>query len=214
MSLFLDSADLEEIRSGMELGIFSGVTTNPSLLAGVPQEDRLDHLGAIAKICRKSLYAQVDLDSLSRMERQALTLVEVAPGRTVIKVPMSADGLRLCQRLRSKDVPVCMTALFSPSQVFAAAAAGAHAAAVYVGRLIKRKEDGIGMVRQAAEILRAQELRTRIVAASIPGIETLNNLLAIPGVDATIPASLQKPLLQHAGTQAAIKQFNQLSKDH
>lgn len=213
MALFLDSADLEEIRSGMELGIYSGVTTNPSLLAGIPKEDRLDHLGAIAKICRKSLYAQVALKALAKMEREALTLVEVAPGRTVIKVPMSEEGLRLCQKLRSKSVPVCMTAVFSASQVFAAAAAGAHAAAVYVGRLFKRGEDGTAVVRRAAEILKAQELHTRILAASIPDIEALTTLLSTPGVDATIPASLQEPFLHHAGTQAAIEQFNQLSKN-
>ena len=212
MALFLDSADLDEIRSAMELGIFSGVTTNPALMAGIPREDRLDHLGAIAKICRKSLYAQVELQSMSKMEREALTLVEVAPGRTIIKVPMSADGLRLCEKLRSKNVPVCITAVFSPSQVFAAAAVGAHAAAVYVGRLFRKGEDGTGVVRKAAEILRAQEMQMRILAASIPDIEALNTLLSIPGVDATIPGSLQEPFLQHAGTQEAIDEFEKLSK--
>ena len=212
MALFLDSADLDEIRSAMELGIFSGVTTNPALFCDIPREDRLDHLGAIAKICRKSLYAQVELQSMAKMEREALTLVEVAPGRTIIKVPMSADGLRLCQRLKSKNVPVCLTAVFSPSQVFAAASAGAHAAAVYVGRLFKKGEDGVGVVRKAAEILQAQELQTRILAASIPDIEALTTLLAIPGVDATIPGSLQEPFLQHAGTQEAIEEFKKLSK--
>jgi transaldolase len=212
MALFLDSADLDVIRSGMELGIYSGVTTNPSLLADIPPEDRLDHLGAIAKICRRSLYAQVELESIARMEREALTLVEVAPGRTIIKVPMSEDGLRLCEKLRSRNVPVCITAVFSPSQAFAAAAVGAHAAAVYVGRLFKKGEDGTGVVRKAAEILRAQELQTRILAASIPDIEALTTLLAIPGVDATIPASLQEPFLQHAGTQEAIDEFKKVSK--
>jgi len=212
MALFLDSADLDEIRSGMELGIYSGVTTNPALLANIPREDRLEHLGAIAKICRKSLYAQIDLKPVAKMEREALTLVEVAPGRTIIKVPMSADGLSLCQRLQSKNVPVCITAVFSPSQVFAAAVAGAHAAAVYVGRLFKRGENGTGVVRKAAEILQAQELQTRILAASIPDIEALTTLLSIPGVDATIPGSLQEPFLQHAGTQEAIEEFKNHSK--
>jgi transaldolase len=212
MALFLDSADLDEIRSGMELGIYSGVTTNPSLLDGIPKEDQLDHLGNIAKICRKSIYAQVSLKPLAKMEREALTLWEVAPGRTIIKVPMSDDGLRLCQKLGSKNVPVCMTAVFSASQVFAAASAGAHAAAVYVGRLLKRGEDGIAVVRKAAEILRAQELPTRILAASIPDVEVLNSLLSIPGVDATIPASLQQPFLQHAGTQEAMEEFRKFCK--
>jgi transaldolase len=196
----------------MDLGIYSGVTTNPARLAGVPPEDRLDHLGAIAKICRKSLYAQVELKPIGKMEREALTLVEVAPGRTVIKVPMSADGLRLCRKLRSKNVPVCITAVFSPSQVFAAAAAGAHAAAVYVGRLFKQGEDGTEVVRQAAEILEAQESQTRILAAGIPDIKTLITLLSIPGVDATIPGSLQEPFLQHPGTSEAIEDFHNHSK--
>jgi transaldolase len=199
MALFLDSADLDEIRSAMELGIFSGVTTNPALLCDIPREDRLEHMGAIAKICRKSLYAQVELQAMAKMEREALTLVEVAPGRTIIKVPMSADGLRLCEKLRSKNVPVCITAVFSPSQVFAAAAVGAHAAAVYVGRLFRKGEDGTGVVRN-------------ILAASVPDIEALNTLLSIPGVDATIPGSLQEPFLQHAGTQEAIDEFEKLSK--
>ena len=212
MALFLDSADLDEIRSGMDLGIYSGVTTNPALLANIPREDWLEHLGAIAKICRKSLYAQIDLKPVGKMEREALTLVEVAPGRTIIKVPMSAEGLCLCQKLQSKNVPVCISAVFSPSPAFAAAAAGAHAAAVYVGRLFRKGEDGTGVVRKAAEILQAQEMQTRILAASIPDIEALTTLLSIPGVDATIPGSLQEPFLWHVGTQEAIEEFKNHSK--
>jgi transaldolase len=207
MALFLDSVDLDEIKSGMELGIYSGVTTNPLLLANIPPEDRLERLGSIAKICTNSLYLQVDRLALSEMEEQALTLVEVAPGRTVIKVPFSENGLKLCRRLRHLPLPVCLTAVFSATQAYSAAAAGAHAVAIYVGRITRGGEDGVRVVRHAAAMLSAAGMRTSLLAASIPDIETLAELLTIPGIDATIPYKLQEPLLKHPGTSEAIEQF-------
>ncbi len=207
MALFLDSVDPDEIKSGMELGIYSGVTTNPLLLANIPPEDRLDRLGAIAKICVKSLYLQVDRPTLDEMEEQALTLVEVAPGRTIIKVPFSGDGLKLCRRLHHLSLPVCLTAVFSATQAYAAAAAGAHAVAVYVGRITRRGEDGLRVVRHASTMLSAAGMRASLLAASVPDIETLAELLTIPGVDATIPYRLQEPLFGHPGTSEAIEQF-------
>ena len=207
MALFLDSADLEEIRSAMEFGIYSGVTTNPSLLKGLDPEDWLERYASIAKICRKSLYLQVDWGPVAEMKDQALTLVEVAPGRTVIKVPIAPEGLRLCQELKEHGVPVCVTAVFTPAQAYAAASARAHAVAIYVGRLNRRGDDGLGVVRETSRMFRAGELSTSIIAASIPDVDTLVPLLSVPGVDATIPYRLQESILHDKGTLEAIEEF-------
>jgi transaldolase len=207
MALFLDSANLDEIRSAMEFGIYSGVTTNPSLLKDLDPEDWLERYAAIAKICLKSIYLQVDWGPIAEMKDQALTLVEVAPGRTVIKVPIAPESLKLCQELKEHGVPVCVTAVFTPAQAYAAASAGAHAVAIYVGRLNRRGDDGIQVVKEVSQMFRAGELSSSIVAASIPDTETLVPLLSIPGVDATIPYRLQASLLHDKGTLEAIEEF-------
>jgi len=207
VSLFLDSANLDEIRSAMELGIYSGVTTNPALLSGIAPSEQLEHLGEIARVCRRSLYVQVQHRSPEEMERQALTLVEIAPGRTIIKVPMSPEGLKAAQLLTLKGVPVCLTAVFSPLQVYAAALAGAHSAAIYVGRIEKRGEEGLAVLRQSLAMLEAGNLPTRVLAASIPDASTLAAILSLGDLDATIPFKLHQELLDHPGTREALEQF-------
>jgi len=211
MALFLDSVDLDAIRDGMELGIYSGVTTNPGLLEGIPPADRLERYGEIARICPGSIYLQVTRQVPREMEHQALVLAEVASGRTVIKLPMSPDALRLCHSLQNHRVPVCITAVFTPAQAYAAALAGAHTVAMFVGRITRAGGDGIESLRQAMQILRAASLDTRIVAASIPDVDTLSRVLTVPGVDATIPARLQEPMLSHPGTEEAIAGFAKAS---
>ncbi len=207
MALLLDSIDLDEIRTAMDLGVFAGVTTNPKLLAGVPRSDHLERLAQIARICPGSLYAQVDHGLADLMEHEALTLREVAPGRTVIKVPMSREGLVLVGRLRTHQVPVCITAVFSAAQAVLAGAAGANAVAVYVGRIDKGGADGAQVVADSAALLAANGYRTRVLAASIPDLDRLVQVLKVPDIDATIPASLTATMQEHPGTLAAIEEF-------
>ncbi len=211
MALFLDTIDLGEIERTAELGIFAGVTTNPKLLAGMSTSGRLDRLGEIARRTAGSLYLQVTQRTAADMERQALTLREVAPGRAVIKVPMGAAGLEATARLREHGLPVCLTALFSVPQVFAAGCARAHAAAVYVGRITRAGGDGVAVVREGAAALDAAGLGTRLLAASIPDAETLARLLAVPGIDLTLSPALLPALLDHPGTTEAIAEFEAAS---
>jgi transaldolase len=207
MALLLDSIDVDEITTAMELGIFAGVTTNPKLLAGVPKGEHLERLAEIARACPGSLYAQVDHGLADLMEHQALTLREVALGRTVIKVPMGREGLVLVGRMRPHQVPVCLTAVFSAAQAAAAGAAGASAVAIYVARIDKSGRDGLQVVADAAALLAAGGHRTRVLAASIPDAQRLVQILKVPGIDATIPASLIPDLLDQPGTQQAIDEF-------
>ncbi len=207
MALFLDSAEPEAIRAAMPLGIFAGVTTNPALLSRIPLADQLEHLGEIARLCRKTLYLQAHGSSVEELERYALLLYEVAPGRTVIKLPMGREGLLACQALRARGVPVCLTALFSPLQVAAAALAGAHSAALYVGRVSARGEDGVAVAAQSRRVLSALHSSTRLLCASVKDPPTLLSLLEIPDADVTIPPTLQEALLSHPGTAEALEAF-------
>mgnify|MGYP000430467138 CR=1 FL=1 len=207
MALFLDCAEPESIRAAMALGIYAGVTTNPKLLENIPPADLLEHLGEIARCCRRTLYFQAHGQSADEMERHALLLFEVAPGRTVIKLPMGREGMTACQALRARGVPVCLTALFSPLQVAAAALAGAHSAALYVGRVSARGEDGIAAARRSRAILSALGSSTRLLCASVKDAPTLQALLEIADADVTIPPALQEDLLSHPGTAEAIEAF-------
>ena len=207
MALFLDSVDLDKIAPAMELGLFAGVTTNPKLFAHIEPDQRLEHLASIAKICRGSLYIQVDLDTPEAMENQALTLREVAPGRCIIKAPMSEAGLNLVARLRPHKLPVCLTAAFSALQAVAAGAVAAHAVALYLGRIDRAGGDGQAALRDAAAALKAAGKSTRVLAASIADETALLAAMQVPGIDLTIPAHLLPKLIDHPGTTDAIEEF-------
>lgn len=209
MSFFIDSVNLKEIQSAMELGIFSGVTTNPKLFSKMARSELLDHLAKIANISHGSIYVQVDLRDLAQMERQALTIMEVAPGRIIIKCPMSAQGLELCTSLRKERLPVCLTAVFSPLQAAAAATARAHAVALYTGRISDSGADGISAVSKSSEVISAMGSSTKVLAASIRDENMLIELLKIKGIDITIPSSLVKTLWHHPETDKAISEFKQ-----
>ncbi len=213
MAFFIDSIDLDEIRSAAKLGLFSGVTTNPKLFSKIARSEMLDHLAKIAAVSQGSIYVQVDLEDIQQMERQALTMMEVAPGRIVIKCSASLQAFELCYRLRPHRLPVCVTAVFSSLQAAAAATAKAHAVAMYTGRISDFGGDGIDTIANTAKILSSMRSSTRLLAASIKDQHTLEQLLQIPGIDVTIPGFLLESLWQHQGTKKAISEFRTAAEE-
>lgn len=206
MGLYLDSANIKEVKKALSWNFLSGVTTNPSIIA----REGVKPVTQLQKICRikpGKVFAQVDFDSLRKMEAQALKLYAVYPEKTVIKIPFSEEGIRLVPILKEKEIETCLTAIFSVSQGFIGAEAGADYLAVYVGRVTRNGGDGLAVVKTISEIIKTNDFNTRILAASIPSVDIAENLLSIERVDVTAPMKILEEMMKHELTDKAIEQF-------
>ncbi len=196
MELYLDSANIEEIRHAASLGIISGVTTNPSLLAKEdPKIDVRKRILEIHSLVGGHLSVEVISTDADGMLREADEILKWFPEAT-IKIPMIPEGLKAVRKLSDQDVETNVTLIFSPVQALAANNAGATYVSVFVGRLDDTGADGMEVIRDVREIWDIQGLSSLILAASIRHpIHILESAKA--GADiATCP---YKPLMQSLG---------------
>lgn len=207
MQLFLDTAKLEEIRPLCELGIISGVTTNPSLLAkaGRPLEEIVSE---IAGLVEGPIFGEVKASALDRnaMVEQGKAIAALHP-RMVVKIPLTAEGLAATSRLSLQGIAVTNTLVFSPAQALLAVQAGAKYVAPFVGRLDDIGESGLELVRTIAEMFRIQNSPAKLLVASVRSpLHVVDCALA--GADiATVPAGVLKQMVQHPLTDAGILKF-------
>lgn len=205
MELFIDTADLKHIHEYAELGILSGVTTNPSLIAKGGRDIR----SVIREICDLidgPVSAEVVATTTDDMVREGESLAALHPG-VVVKLPFGKEGIRACTRLKKLGVATNVTLVFSSNQALVAAEAGSDFISPFAGRLDDIGHDGIGMVLEAQEVLTAGGYESRIIAASIrsPGQVVR---LATSGVDiATLPPAILDALFSHPLTEAGIQKF-------
>jgi transaldolase len=166
MKIFLDTANLQEIQQGVRLGVVSGVTTNPSLVA---KEGPRSLRASIQEICA-AVPGPVSVEVLSQdvpgMLREAREMAPWAPNG-VIKLPTTAAGLEATSLLARESIPVNQTLCFSPNQALLAALAGARYVSPFVGRLDDAGHDGMQVVADAVEIFRIHRLPCQVLAASI-----------------------------------------------
>ncbi len=196
MELYLDSANIEEIRHAASLGIISGVTTNPSLLAKEdPKIDVRKRILEIHSLVGGHLSVEVISTDADGMLREADEILKWFPEAT-IKIPMIPEGLKAVSKLSDQDVETNVTLIFNPVQALAANNAGATYVSVFVGRLDDTGADGMEVIRDVREIWDIQGLSSLILAASIRHpIHILESAKA--GADiATCP---YKPLMQSLG---------------
>jgi transaldolase len=207
MGLYIDSANLKEVKEALSLKVLEGVTTNPTILAR-EKEKSLPLLQKILKMGPEKIFAQVKYDSVEKMKGEALRLHKLAPEKMIVKIPFSEEGLKLTKILAEEGIRTCLTAIFSVSQGYVGALAGADYLAVYVGRITRNGGDGIDVVKKISEIINMNSLSTRILAASIPSIEDAENLILIDKVDLTAPKKILDEMIKHPLTDKAIEQFN------
>ncbi len=167
MELYLDSANIEEIRHAASLGIISGVTTNPSLLAKEdPKVDVRKRILEIHSLVGGHLSVEVISTDADGMLREADEILKWFPEAT-IKIPMIPEGLKAVTKLSDQDVETNVTLIFNPVQALAANNAGATYVSVFVGRLDDTGADGLEVIRDVREIWDIQGLSSLILAASI-----------------------------------------------
>src|ERR1700748_1999305 len=195
MKIFLDTADVAEIREYAASGLVDGVTTNPSLAAKTGR-DYSDVLKEICAIVPGSVSAEVLSTEFDGMMKEGKAVSKIAKNIT-IKVPLTWDGLKACRALSGDGLMVNVTLCFSPVQAMLAAKAGATFISPFIGRVDDVGEDGMGLIRDIRTIYDNYGFNTEILAASVRHVMHVREA-ALSGADvATIPSSVFKQLYNH-----------------
>ena len=209
MKIFLDTANLHEIRKGADWGIVDGVTTNPSLIAkeGKPIEEQVK---AICDIIDGDISAEVVAIESAAMITEGLKLAKIHKN-IVVKLPLIREGIKACKALSSEGIRTNVTLCFSAPQAILAAKAGAYLVSPFVGRLDDIGHVGMDLIEQIVAVYSNYEFKTQVLAASIrTPIHFLDAALA--GADvATIPFKTLDMLFNHPLTDRGLEQF---LKDH
>ena len=205
MKFFIDTANIDEIKEANELGILSGVTTNPSLVEkeNVSFHDRLKE---ITEVVDGSVSAEVISLDVEGMLKEAEQLAAIHPNIT-IKVPMTLDGLKAVKALSDKNIKTNVTLIFSANQALLAARAGATYVSPFLGRLDDIGHNGMDLIAQIHEIFTIHDIPTEIIAASIRHPMHVTEA-ALNGADiATVPLKVLKSLVKHPLTDSGIEKF-------
>ena len=205
MKIFLDTADVAEIREFAASGLVDGVTTNPSLAAKTGR-DYGESLKEICSIIPGSVSAEVLATDFDGMMKEGKAVSKIGKQITV-KVPLTWDGLKACKALSSEGTLVNVTLCFSPVQAMMAAKAGATFISPFIGRVNDVGEDGIGLIRDIRTIYDNYGFKTEILAASIRSVAHVREA-ALAGADVgTMPTSIFKMLLNHPLTDKGLAAF-------
>jgi len=205
MKLFIDTANIDEIREAASLGILDGVTTNPSL---VSKEGKDFHqvLREIASLVNGPISAEVTALDKDGMVKEGRVLAAIHPN-IVVKIPLTKEGLKACKALRSEGIQTNVTLCFSPMQALLVAKVDATFVSPFVGRLDDVSQEGMDLIRQIRAIYDNYDYPTQILVASVRHpIHVVESALA--GADvATIPYKVLMQLYDHPLTDAGIKKF-------
>ena len=205
MKIFIDTANVDEIRKANDLGVICGVTTNPSLIAKEGR-DFVEVVKEITDIVDGPISAEVISLEAEGMVAEANELVKIHKN-IVIKLPMCAEGLKACKILTSKGIKTNVTLIFNAAQALLAAKAGATYVSPFVGRVDDTGWDGISLISEIAEIFDIHGIESEIISASI---RTVNHAIesAKTGADiATIPYKVIMQMIDHPLTTAGIARF-------
>jgi transaldolase len=206
LKFFIDTANINEIREANALGVLSGVTTNPTLVAkekGVSFEERLKEITAEVS---GSVSAEVIGTKVEEMVEEGRKLAEIAPNIT-IKVPMTPDGLKAVKIFSEQGIKTNVTLIFTANQALLAARAGATYVSPFLGRLDDIGHDGLEVVTKIAEIFHIHGLPTEIIAASIRHPQHITEAALRGAHIATVPYKVILQLFNHPLTDKGIEQF-------
>lgn len=205
MKIFLDSADIGEIKALYDTGFVDGVTTNPSLIA----KSGRNILDTIAKICdlvEGSVSAEVTATDFETMLKEGHKLAAIAPNVTV-KVPLTRDGLMACRALSDAGTDVNVTLCFTAGQALLAAKAGAKFISPFVGRLDDIGQDGMSLIKKICSIHENYDFDTEVLVASVRNIKHVVDA-ALMGADVvTLPPKVLTALYKHPLTDSGLNAF-------
>jgi transaldolase len=207
MKLFLDTANIEEIKKANEMGVICGVTTNPSLIAKEGR-DVYEVVQEIASIVDGPISGEVkatttDAEGMIAEGREIAKLHK----NMVVKIPMTIEGLKACNTLSKEGIKVNMTLIFTANQALLAARSGAAFVSPFLGRLDDISVRGTDLISEVAEIFNIHNIETEIIAASVRHPMHVTDC-ALAGADiATVPYKVIEQMTHHPLTDAGIEKF-------
>ncbi|MDO9694338.1 MAG: fructose-6-phosphate aldolase [Candidatus Latescibacteria bacterium] len=206
MKFFIDTADLDEIRDALSMGVLDGVTTNPSLMARAGRKDTDKLLKEICDLVEGPVSGEVVALDAAGMIKEGKRLAALSE-HLVVKIPLTIDGLKATRALSDEGIPVNMTLCFSVSQALLAAKAGAAYVSPFVGRLDDISQDGMGLIEDIVEVYENYEIGTEIIVASVRHPDHVVRAALLGADIATIPHKVIKQLVQHPLTDQGIAAF-------
>ena len=206
MKIFLDSAQIEEIKIVKEWGILDGVTTNPTLLSKTGKPWKEAALEILKEIPDKPVSLEVIATDWEGMVKEAKELAKMGDN-VVIKIPFTQEGIKAVQILSSQGIKTNVTLVFSSLQALIAGKAGATYVSPFIGRIDDIGYDGIQVLEETVEIFNIYNFNTQIIAASIRHVDHVKKC-ALIGVDiATIPFKVLNQMFKHPLTDIGLKKF-------
>jgi len=206
MKLFLDTADIDQIRQAVKLGIISGVTTNPSLLSSAGWTDYRSAIMEICSIVNGPVSAEVLSQETPSIIEEAREISSWSP-HVVIKIPSTASGLEAISVLSKEKVRVNFTLCFSLNQALLGALAGATYVSPFVGRLDDIGQDGMALVAEIVKLFNSYNLPTQVIAASIRHPLHCVAAAKVGAHIATVPYSVLMQMIHHPLTTIGIARF-------
>lgn len=208
MQFFIDTADLEEIKTAQALGVLDGVTTNPSLMAkvGVPASKAREHYKAICDIVDNNVSAEVIATDYDGMIKEAHELIKI-DDKIVVKIPMIEDGVKAIKTLSEEGIRTNCTLVFSVGQALLAAKAGASYVSPFIGRIDDTGHDGLTLVADIVHVYANYGYETEVLAASIRHTMHLIECARIGADVVTCPLNVIQGLLNHPLTDVGLEKF-------
>ena len=205
MKLFIDTANVDDIRAANDLGVICGVTTNPSLIA---KEGKVfeEVIKEITTIVDGPISAEVVALDAQGMVEEAKELAKIHEN-IVIKIPITEEGLKAVKQLSAIGIKTNVTLIFSPAQALLAAKAGATYVSTFIGRLDDISDNGMEIIETIATIFDIHGIKTEIIAASIRGPQDVTDAARNGAHIATVPYKVILQMVKHPLTDIGIKRF-------
>lgn len=207
MRFFIDTANIEEIRSANDMGIICGVTTNPSLIAKEGRDFK-QVIAEITSIVDGPISGEVKANTTDAegMIAEGREIAKIHPNM-VVKIPMTAEGLKAVKALKAEGIKTNVTLIFSAAQALLAARAGADYVSPFLGRLDDISMSGIDLIHDITDIFSLHDIQTQIIAASIRNPIHVIDCAAAGADIATVPYKVLMQMIKHPLTDAGIEKF-------
>ncbi|OON95105.1 MAG: fructose-6-phosphate aldolase [Candidatus Epulonipiscioides saccharophilum] len=207
MNFFIDTANIEHIKKANDMGVICGVTTNPSLIAKEGR-DFNQVISEIASIVDGPISGEVkattvDAEGMIKEGREIAAINK----NMVVKIPMTAEGLKACKALTAEGVKTNLTLIFSANQALLAARAGATYVSPFLGRIDDISGRGTDLIREIADIFEVHNIKSKIIAASIRNPVHVTDCALLGADIATVPFNVIEQMINHPLTDAGIEKF-------
>lgn len=205
MKLFIDTANVNEIREANEMGVICGVTTNPTLIAKEGRDFK-EVIKEITSIVDGPISGEVISSDKDSMIKEGREIAKIHPNM-VVKIPMTAEGIKATKVLSSEGIKTNVTLIFSPGQALLAARAGATYVSPFLGRLDDISTDPIELIDTITTIFNVHNIKTEIIAASIRNPTHVIEAAKAGAHIATVPFNVINQMLKHPLTDSGIEKF-------